>query len=64
MSIPGKFNGWVENLQESGSPFISNITMLHVLTDWFGELTAKEASFTRDEDGFTGKALLHTKDLK
>ena len=57
-----KCNGWIENFEESGSPFTSCIFQLHTLRDLFGDLTAVSGHIKREEAGFTATGHLVTKD--
>jgi len=63
-SISGKFNNWIEDFKQSGQPFITGVSGLQVMISMFGPLTAKSASISYEDDGYTTKAELVTQQDK
>ena len=41
----GRPNGWIEDVQRSGSPFVSGISSIQAAIDICGDVTATSASF-------------------
>ena len=41
----GRPNGWIEDVQRSGSPFVSGISSIQELIDLCGDITPTAASF-------------------
>ena len=59
----GRHNGWIEDFDKSGLPFITGISALQCMISLFGKLKVKSGSLVYESDGgYTAEASLFTAD--
>lgn len=63
--ISAGYNGWIENVQKSGGPFIANVSLLQTMYELVGsDLTATGGQLETSDDGFTATAKLSSSKCK
>ncbi|CAG5128033.1 unnamed protein product [Candidula unifasciata] len=63
-TVKGSYNGWIEDFDKSGLPFITGISGIQTMLALFGDLTVVGARLDKREDGFVAHADLKTKNGK
>ena len=61
ISLPGRHNGWIEDFDKSGLPFVSGVSTLQCMISLFGDLKVQSGSLVYEGDGgYTAQANLLT----
>ncbi|BFZ25078.1 hypothetical protein BsWGS_28117 [Bradybaena similaris] len=63
-SVKGSYNGWIEDFDKSGLPFIAGISGIQTMLALFGDLSVVGAKLDKRDDGFVAQADLKTKSGK
>ncbi|XP_033740510.1 biliverdin reductase A-like [Pecten maximus] len=62
ISLTGKRNGWIGDMERSGQPFIANISLIETVYHLVGEVKVVGGKFTILENGYNATAELETVD--
>ncbi|XP_061193345.1 biliverdin reductase A-like [Saccostrea echinata] len=64
ISVKGGYNGWIEDHENSGPPFVCNIGLVETVCHLCGDLKAVGGSFSNTESSFEAVAHLETPDKR
>ncbi|XP_062607221.1 biliverdin reductase A-like [Saccostrea cucullata] len=64
ISLKGRYNGWVEDHEKSGPPFVCNISLVETACHLCGDVKAVGGSYSTTESSFEAVAQLETTDKR
>ncbi|RUS81131.1 hypothetical protein EGW08_011117 [Elysia chlorotica] len=59
-SLAGSYNGWIEDFEGSGLPFVCGISGIQIMLSLFGDLLVKGGKIDHQENGYMAQASLET----
>lgn len=59
-TLSGSYNGWLEDFEGSGLPFVCGVSGIQVMLSLFGDLVVKGGKLERTDTGYTAQASLET----